>query len=441
MVNDVTRNNCENFCDLTEDNNNIIIKFNTRITSCENMFYGSDKITEIDLSKFDGEYVTNMKYMFYKCSNLISINFGNMDTSGVKDMEGLFGFCSKLKSIDLSRFETTSLENSKEMFTNCESLTSLDLSNFKTSNLKSMYDMFSECHSLLTLNLSNFDTSKVDIMRGIFYNCKKLKHIDLNNFSASSLTNLWYTFCFCFDLKYLNLRNFKIVNTNSVGLCGTFSYVPSNAKYCIEDLVTKNFLLGNKDVECSDFCFQENVIFDSDSNRCICHEYYKFEYENKCYENCPNELLPIKMDIYTCLESIPSGYYLDDYDNIYKKCYEKCNTCRKTGNETFHNCDECINDFLFLNDSFAPSNNCYRICPYYYYFNINNNYRCTQNDECPLNFNKLIQKKNKCIDVCKKDPDYQYEYNNSCLIQCPENLKIDVETKHCLEDCYEYQIH
>ena len=41
---------------------------------------------------------------------------------------------------------------------------------------------------------------------------------------------------------------------------------------------------------------------------------------------------------------------------------------------------------------------------------------------------------------CKKDTDYIYEYNNNCLIKCPENFKYDVDTKHCLEDCNENQI-
>ena len=57
----------------------------------------------------------------------------------------------------------------------------------------------------------------------------------------------------------------------------TFRGHPSNTKYCIEDLETKNFLLGDINVNCSDFCFQENVILDLNTNECICNEYYKFE--------------------------------------------------------------------------------------------------------------------------------------------------------------------
>ena len=140
------------------------------------------------------------------------------------------------------------------------------------------------------------------------------------------------------------------------------------------------------------------------------------------------------------MDSIPDNYYLDVNDNIYKKCYDRCKTCKQHGNESIHNCNECLNDFIFLNDSFALKNNSYNICSYFYYFDEKNEYKCTHSDECPSNYNILIFSRNKCIDDCKKDSDYIFEYDKNCLIQCPENLKIDVETKHCLEDCYENQI-
>ena len=95
---------------------------------------------------------------------------------------------------------------------------------------------------------------------------------------------------------------------------------------------------------------------------------------------------------------------------------------------------------MFLQDSFAIKNNCYIFCQYYYYFDEDNNYKCTQEKQCPSNHNKLINSKNKCIDDCKKDCDYIFEYNNDCLLQCEENLKIDVDTKHCLENCNDNQI-
>ena len=54
--------------------------------------------------------------------------------------------------------------------------------------------------------------------------------------------------------------------------------------------------------------------------------------------------------------------------------------------------------------------------------------------------NKLISARKKCTDDCKKDSYYIFEYEQNCLSNCPENLKIDAETKHCLDNCYDDQI-
>ena len=133
-------------------------------------------------------------------------------------------------------------------------------------------------------------------MQGIFFGCHKLKYIDLSNFSASSLTNFRYTFCYCRELIYLNLRNFKISNAGNVQLHDTFKDHPTTTKYCIEDAYTKNYLLGDITVDCSDICFKKNVIFDLDNNNCICNNNYKFEYNNFCYQKCPEGTYPTLND-------------------------------------------------------------------------------------------------------------------------------------------------
>ena len=219
-----------------------------------------------------------------------------------------------------------------------------------------MYVMFSNCHKLLFINLSSFDTTKVENMRGLFYWCYKLRYLDLQNFSASSITTFSHVFTNCTEIVYVNLRNFKITNFNEVVIKNTFSGVPSTTKFCIEDLETKNFLLANKSVDCSDFCFQENVIFDINNNQSVCNEYYKFEYNNKCYQECPNGMSQIKTDKYICSNSAPENYYLDNNDNIYKECYSLCTKCRNAGDSSNHNCDSCKEGYTFINDSQAIKN-------------------------------------------------------------------------------------
>ena len=438
-MNGEPRNDCSKFCEFTSKPNNVTLRFNDEITTCENMFNGINNMTQIDLSNFHSEQVTKMSYMFNECSNLINIKFGNFKTSSTIDMECLFKLCTKITSIDVSKFDTSSLKNAKEMFASCNSLISMDLTSFNTLNVKNMRDLFAYCYNLVEVNLSSFDTSNVENMQGIFYCCYQLKYVDLPNFSASSLNHLWYTFSYCRKLIYLDLRNFKILNNQTVALLDTFKDHPETTKYCIEDSYTKEFLLGDKTVDCADLCFQENVEVDLEKDICICNEKYKFEFNNNCYQICPENTFPLLNDKYKCVSEVPENYYLDSSDNIHKKCYEKCKKCSQLGDEENNKCNECVNGYKFITDSLAIENNCYQECDYYYYFKGNNQYFCTESNNCPLQYNKLIDDKKKCIDDCKNDNEYIYEYNNNCIKICPENKKIYEKQKLCLDDCNEEQ--
>ena len=122
-----------------------------------------------------------------------------------------------------------------------------------------------------------------------------------------------------------------------------------------------------------------------------------------------------------------------DEDKFYKECFEKCKFCYGPGNETKHQCLECKADYIFLNESLF-NYNCYERCPYYYYFNENNDYLCI--DNCSGVYNKLIIEKDKCIDKCQNDGIYKYEYNNTCYERCPDDTFYINEEGLCLEEKY-----
>ena len=213
-VNNAKQNSIERSYNLPYDLNNVILIFEEGIDSCENMFKDLINLKEIDLSNFDFSKVTKMNYMFRNCNKLEKINFGKINTSSVNDMSYLFLYCKNLLSIDLSHFDTSSVTNMNYIFSGCEKIKALNVSNFNTSNVQEMEDIFSYCYELVSINLSNFDTSKVKIMKGMFYLCKKLKYLDLQ----------------------------KI----------------------IEDLETKNLLIGDNYANCSDICFKEDRIIDKE---------------------------------------------------------------------------------------------------------------------------------------------------------------------------------
>ena len=72
-------------------------------------------------------------------------------------MSCMFNECSSLTNINLSNFNTQSVTDMSWMFSGCNSLKSLDLSNFNTQNVTDMYDMFDRCKSLKRENIITKD--------------------------------------------------------------------------------------------------------------------------------------------------------------------------------------------------------------------------------------------------------------------------------------------
>ena len=66
------------------------------------MFYECSKLTNIDLSSFNTENVTNMSYMFYGCSKLTNIDLSSFNTQNVTNMYGMFAGCSNLNEIKIN---------------------------------------------------------------------------------------------------------------------------------------------------------------------------------------------------------------------------------------------------------------------------------------------------------------------------------------------------
>ena len=349
------------------------------------IFEGCSKLTSIDLSIFNTKKVNVMKNMFYGCSNLKIINFSNIDTSFVIDMSSMFRACSKLTSIDLSKFNTSRVTSMSNMFYGCTNLEIINFGNIDTSFVTDMSSMFRDCFNLTSIDLSKFDTSRVTDMSYMFYNCSNIKFLNLSNIKTINLTNINYMFMYCSSLIYLNIYLFKF--NNLIQHYDTFYGLSSNIRYCIQDIETKNFLLGNNTISlCSDECIDEkNTKIDISNNKCLesCLN-YTYEYNNICYNKCPEGTYPLYSNVIEedinakeCYNEIPLGYYLDLNEEMYKACYDTCIVCNGPGNKSFHNCEKCKLNLSFLYDSQYKSN-CYKNCVYSYYFDEKNEYYCME---------------------------------------------------------------
>ena len=423
-------NSCKKTCDLINDINNITLIFDEEINSCENMFNGLTNLILIDLSKFDSSKVKNMNSMFYGCTNLKKITFGNIVTSSVQNMTSLFEKCANLTFINLSNFDTSSVITMNSMFRLCKEIIAIDASSFNTAKVEDMFDMFGYCHKLVAVNVSSFNTSKVKNMHGMFYDCNELIFLDLQNFKGDSITSVGYMFFECRKLKFLNLKLFNAQSVTNTG----YSFYNVNGTYCINNLNKEYCPYLVKYSYCSINCFETNIKFDVKEKKCVndCDE-NRFEYFNICFEDCPENTYKLMRKRNICSNEIPINYYLDA-DNIYKECYYTCKKCSRKGDINNHNCDECDDNFIFLNDSSAQRNNCYEKCQYYYYFYNNSIYSCTDNNTCPENYSKLIVKQNKCVSDCKNEDYYIYEFNNTCLEKCPDKTIYNNITNKCEEE-------
>ena len=136
----------------------------------------------------------------------------------------------------------------------------------------------------------------------------------------------------------------------------------------------------------------------------------------------------------------PEGYYLDYNDSLYKECYMSCKSCEIKGDEGFHNCILCDPNYFYEFD-LNNYTNCYHECKYHFYYNNKTKkYYCTEKEECPNELNKLIVSTNQCIEDCKIDDLYKYNFKNKCYSECPNNTEISEEINyHCIPICYKEQ--
>ena len=187
---------------------------------------------------------------------------------------------------------------------------------------------------------------------------------------------------------------------------------------------------------CRENCIHGNYIDENSVKKCKCSNNIKCKACNengKCF-SCNNEEGYYQIEdnnnenneIIKC-EKDPEGYYL--FEGLYKKCNEKCKSCI-SDNE----CIECNSGFEFKND-FENDKKCYEKCTYNYYYDYNN-IICTNDNSCP-NGLKFIESKKRCIDSCKNDNKYKFEFDGKCFEQCPDDTHISSEDNNKCEEIIE----
>ena len=156
-------------------------------------FFQLERIVGIE--NLNTSEVVNMSAMFYGCERLQELDVTHFDTRKVTDMSSMFSDCHTLKTLDMRSFNTELVESMHSMFYADYGLESIDnLNVFRTCNVKDMAYMFWSCSGLTSLDLSSFDTGNVTDMHLMFENCYKLERIYVSEWATWSLEKSYEMF-------------------------------------------------------------------------------------------------------------------------------------------------------------------------------------------------------------------------------------------------------
>ena len=122
----------------------------------------------VTLISFDASFAAarpkSTAYWFYNMKNLTSnyIDFTNLNTSSTKSMKCMFYGCQRIKNLDLSGWNVSKVTNMSNMFSGCSNLNKIKLIGWEVTSLQYANSMFYDCEKLTYIYCDgNWDTSKL----------------------------------------------------------------------------------------------------------------------------------------------------------------------------------------------------------------------------------------------------------------------------------------
>ncbi|MFI3175542.1 MAG: BspA family leucine-rich repeat surface protein [Bacillota bacterium] len=166
-------------------------------------------VTELDLTTWNMQNVTNVSRLFDNCISLEKLDISNWDTTNFKEVAGVFNKCKSLKKIDIRDWHMENVVDAYRMFHECHSVESLDVSHWNTANLVSTDSMFAHCMKLKSVDISHWDTAKISDMSSMFANCGLLESLELTGWHVESVTKMDFAFQNCKSLQSLDLTGWN----------------------------------------------------------------------------------------------------------------------------------------------------------------------------------------------------------------------------------------
>ena len=176
-------------------------------------------------------------------------------------------------------------------------------------------------------------------------------------------------------------------------------------------------------------------------DKCLNDDEYKYEYNNECYKECPSHTY-IYNETKFCYDNITDGFYCNNNQlKTLDKCHENCKTCDKgptTNNNNCLTCPETGNIYFNLG-------NCTKNCPngHFIYKNTIKMCKCIYNEKCKY-CSEESNIKELCIDCNKQNGYYEIididiDYSLNGFIDCfkePKGYFLENEVyKKCYKSC------
>ena len=194
----------------TQFNTLDLSNFDTQnVTTMTSMFSNSNAST-INISGWDTSNVTSMSYLFTYASNLENIiGIEDLDTSKATSFASMFYGENKLTRLDLKKWNTQSAGAGAfdRMFRDCKKIEYLDVRNFDTSAATTYESMFCNMDNLTYLNMSNFDSQNVTSFHYFVVNMGKIKEHDFSSLKTSKVKDMSYLFHWNYALEKLYISD------------------------------------------------------------------------------------------------------------------------------------------------------------------------------------------------------------------------------------------
>ena len=211
-------NGCEKISNINVSKWNV-----SNVTTMKEAFCNNYSLKSLDLSNWNTSNCENSQMMFYNDTALTSIgNTNNWSVSKITTTHSMFEGCSKLQSLNTSKWVFSNLTNADSMFSNCQVLTKLDTSNWGMGKVIYFGFLFNNCYALTSLDVSKWDTSNANNINAMFNECVNLTNIDVSNWKTSNVTQAVNTFLDCKKLTQVAVQNWDMSNVSQ--LSGMFAY-------------------------------------------------------------------------------------------------------------------------------------------------------------------------------------------------------------------------